>query len=87
MAYAQASGIHIRQITYASYAYVTSIACIDFVLDINECMMPVECPSPDGMICKNVEGWYDCDCPPGTSQEDSTICVCKSLTVVDSETT
>ena len=58
-----------------------------FSSDINECMMPVEYPCPDGMVCKNVEGWYDCDCPPGTLQEDSTICVCKSLTVGDSDTT
>ena len=70
MAYAWASGIHIRQITFA---YVKSITCIDFVLDINECVIPVEYPSPDGMVCKNVEEWYDCDCPPGALQENSTI--------------
>ena len=49
--------------------------------------MPVEYPCPDGMVCMNVEGEYDCDCPPGTSQDiNLTDCVCKSLTVGDSET-
>ena len=50
-------------------------------------MMPVEYPCPDGMVCRNVEGEYYCDCPPGTSQDvnSTDVCVCKSLTVGDGE--
>lgn len=53
-----------------------------FLLDINECMVPGEYLCPDGMVCKNVEGWYDCVCPPGTTMKNLTDCVRESTTLI-----
>ena len=58
---------------------IVNLHCIIYMLDINECMMPVAYSCPDGMVCRNVEGWYDCDCPPGTTANNLTGCVCELL--------
>ena len=39
------------------------------VLDVNECLLPDAC-SP-GLVCKNSDGSYRCECPPGFSQTSS----------------
>ena len=39
------------------------------VSDVNECLLPDACSSD--LVCKNTNGSYRCDCPPGFSQNSS----------------
>ena len=45
-------------------------------------MMPAQYSCPNGMVCSNVEGTYDCVCPSGTILNNRTECVCKLLVVI-----
>ena len=39
------------------------------VSDVDECLLPDACSA--GLVCKNTDGAYRCDCPPGFSQNSS----------------
>ena len=44
-------------------------------IDIDECLLG---PCPPHLICNNVDGNYNCDCPDGTVK-NGTDCICKNL--------
>ena len=44
-----------------------------FTADINECIVSAlsgSLPCPEGEICQNTDGGYDCHCPTGTMRNE-----------------